>query len=591
MRRQTWQRFGMLLVALLAWSGVANAQHWLPVPTPKTGDFKPGSIALQLTDGTIMVQEYASSKWMKLTPDEHADYTTGTWSPLSPSTWTSASGARVVYAPRFFASAVLPDGRVIVEGGEYQYGNGPTNPPTAKRTNLGAIYDPVADCWTPINPPVTPATSTTPATTWPQIGDAPSIVLPDGTFMLGQLYTRQSALLDLTTFPPGKCNPPTPPSWKIVNPPTWTKASGKGKYDRNSEEGWTLLPGLNGNVLTVDTYTGTFPLTGSSAALPNNSEIFNPGSNPAKGTWTSAGNTIEPLSYLVCKGKKKTGEVGPAVLRPDGTVFATGVYECKPGLIGTSGHTAIYYPEGGFWKAGPDIPCNGAFYPPCNDMADAPAALLQDGNVLVQTSPGSATGNSTFYEFDLKTNTFLPSSIAAPPGFTQGNSESGRMLAAASGHVFYMRSGEPGEMWFYVPQGTYDPNWAPVITKVTDNGICLGCLNRGQTYVVSGAQLNGLSGGAAYGDDAQSASNYPLVLIEHCATGNKYFARTHDFSTMGVATGINVVTAQFTVTPNIPTGASSLIVIANGIPSLPFGAGCSNGGGGGFTVEPPLAGN
>jgi hypothetical protein len=32
MRRQILQRLGMVLVALLAWSGVASAQSWLPAP-------------------------------------------------------------------------------------------------------------------------------------------------------------------------------------------------------------------------------------------------------------------------------------------------------------------------------------------------------------------------------------------------------------------------------------------------------------------------------------------------------------------------------------------------------------------------------
>jgi hypothetical protein len=41
---------------------------------------------------------------------------------------------------------------------------------------------------------------------------------------------------------------------------------------------------------------------------------------------------------------------------------------------------------------------------------------------------------------------------------------------------------------------------------------------------------------------------------------------------MGVATGFfNIVTAKFDVTPNIELGPSNLTVIANGIPSLPYG--------------------
>jgi len=574
MRRHTPHRRGILWVALLAWYGVASAQSWLPAPTPTAaqgGAFKPGSTALQLTDGTIMVQEYASSTWWKLTPDEHANYNTGTWSKLASSVAYNAAGAIVPYAPRFFASAVLKDGSVIVEGGEYTYNVDGTSQGRT-RTNMGAIFDPTkgpigADgtpigAWTPVLAPLVP-TPADPFAVWQNIGDAPSIVLDDGTFMLGNIFSKTSAVLDEATL-----------KWKIVD--------ATGKSDRNSEEGWTLLPG--GNVLTIDTGN---PIAG----LPNNSEIFNPGATPAttavNGTWTTAHSTVRALSYLAC-APKQLHEIGPAVLRPDGTVFATGVNTC-----GGAGHTAIYDTKTGSWAGGKDIPCDvDAGTKVCNDMADAPAAVLLNGNVLVQTSPGSSTGNSTFYEFELGTDKFS-AEIPPPttgPGFTQTNSEPGRMLVVSSGHVFYMRSGEPGGMWFYVPQGTYDPAWTPFLTKVTDNGICVGCINRGQTYVVSGTQLNGLSGGAAYGDDAQSASNYPLVLIENCRSHNKYFARTHDFSTMGVATGLlNVVTAEFTVAPNTELGPSSLIVIANGIPSQPFFAGCSTGGF--FTVEPELKGN
>src|SRR5437868_13000693 len=67
-------------------------------------------------------------------------------------------------------------------------------------------------------------------------------------------------------------------------------------------------------------------------------------------------------------------EVGPAVLRPDGTVFATGANTCGPG------HTAIYNSHTGTWAAGPDFP---AAY----GSADGPAALEPNGNVLIFSSP------------------------------------------------------------------------------------------------------------------------------------------------------------------------------------------------------------
>ena len=342
MRKQTLQRLGMLLLALLAWSGVATPQRWLPAPK---GPFKAGSTALQLTDGTIMVQEFGSPNWWQLTPDEHADYTTGTWSELAPSLLLNGNGGFVTYAPHDFASAVLPDGRVIVEGGEYIWVGGGYNsagdwvPGVEKKTwtNLGAIFDltkgyPGMGLWTPVKAP----------DGWTQIGDAPSVVLRNGKFMLGKCcfkppQTPQAALLDAKTL-----------KWKVL-----TSSDGyKGKYDSNNEEGWTLLP--DGKVLTVDTYINA-PGGGdpsNPATLPNNSEIYTP---LPTGKWTSAGNTVVPLSNLQAICHKTGGhEVGPGILRPDGTVFVPGVNAC-----GGAGHTAIYYPtsEGGFWEAGPDIPC------------------------------------------------------------------------------------------------------------------------------------------------------------------------------------------------------------------------------------------
>jgi hypothetical protein len=73
-----------------------------------------------------------------------------------------------------------------------------------------------------------------------------------------------------------------------------------------------------------------------------------------------------------------------------------------------------------------------------------------------------------------------------------------------------------------------------------------------------------------FGDDHQSASNYPLVLITNKETGHKFFARTYNFSTMAVATGIKVVSNEFEVLPSSEPGDSTLVVIANGIPSEPI---------------------
>ena len=58
--------------------------------------------------------------------------------PASHGRWSPIASMDPGYGPLYFASAVLPDGRVIVEGGEYNFCS-------AVWTTLGSIYDPVAN--------------------------------------------------------------------------------------------------------------------------------------------------------------------------------------------------------------------------------------------------------------------------------------------------------------------------------------------------------------------------------------------------------------------------------------------------------------
>jgi hypothetical protein len=85
---------------------------------------------------------------------------------------------------------------------------------------------------------------------------------------------------------------------------------------------------------------------------------------------------------------------------------------------------------------------------------------------------------------------------------------------------------------------------------------------------VAGLNFNGFSQGAAYGDDIQGATNYPLVQITNRENGQVYYARTHDHSTMGIAYTAPAST-NFDVPGNIETGLSDLRVVCNGIASLP----------------------
>jgi len=457
----------MILVAVLglAFATLAGAQTWTPlVHQPTFG----ASTALLLTDGTVMVHSNGGSAWWRLTPDITGSYINGTWSQLA----SLPAG----YAPLYYASAVLPDGRVIVEGGEY-------NNFSAVWTSLGAIYDPASNAWTSVAPPAG----------WSSIGDAQSVVLANGTFMLANALTTQSALLNASTL-------------------TWT-ATGSGKIGSNNEEGWTLLP--NGRVLVVD------------VANAPNTETY----NPATGSWSLAGSTGVQLVT--------SSEIGPAVLRPDGTVLA----------VGATSNTAIYNSAFGTWSAGPTFP-NGL------DSADGPAALLPNGKVLVDVSPGTYNAPSHFFEFNGSSLTEVP----ATPNSPFNPSYVGRMLVLPTGQILLTDGSADVEV--YTASGTYQSAWQPTI-----NSFPSSVTPRSTNNSLTGWQLNGLSQGAMYGDDAQSATNYPLVRIINNATNHVFYAKTHNHSTMAVATGNAVVSTQFDVPAGIEMGTSRLEVVANGIPS------------------------
>ena len=124
-----------------------------PVSTPSAGGWttlthSPG-VALQnpllLTDGSVIATHACSGHWYKLTPDITGSYLNGTWTAIA----TMPSG----YAPLFGGSGVLPDGRVIFEGGEYNDSTQSGNCGNGVWTSLGAIYDPVANTWTNVPQP------------------------------------------------------------------------------------------------------------------------------------------------------------------------------------------------------------------------------------------------------------------------------------------------------------------------------------------------------------------------------------------------------------------------------------------------------
>ncbi len=464
--------FLAVIILLLAASSLAQTLQNLTNQPPDGA-----GIAFLLTDGTVIVQGNNESDWAKLTPDKFGSYLHGTWKQIA----SLPAG----YVPDAFASAVLADGRVIIEGGEY-------NNNQFAFTNLGAVYDPVKDTWTKQKPPKG----------WGFIGDSPSAVLPNGKFLLGSKFDKRIAELDPVTL-------------------TWTELSDKGKKDRNAEEGWTLMP--DGSVLTYDV-----------TKAPHSERYIE-----SEQKWVSAGSTIvdlhSPTDIHGCIPYGKTncyyppGEVGPGILRPDGTVFATGSY--SNGGSGP-GHTAVYHPSNNKWTVGPDFP-NG------DNAGDSLAVLLPSGIVLVEGDSG------TMYDFDGTHLTPDAAGTASP------------ILMLPTGQALV----ETFSVEVYNPKGKYQAAWAPKVTTYPHT------VTRGTTYKISGKQFNGLSQAAAFGDEFETATNYPLVRITNKASGHVFYAKTHDHSTMGVATGNTIVSTNFDVPADMDTGDSTLEVVANGIPS------------------------
>ena len=527
-----------------------------PAETPSAGSWttltnSPG-VTLQnpllLTDGTVIASQECTGNWYRLTPDNTGSYINGTWSQIA----SLPSG----YAPLFHGSGVLPDGRVIIAGGEYNGVSGNCGSPVD--TNNAAIYDPVANVWTTVSPP----------SGWSHIGDAESVILDNGTYMQANCCDNiagsyVAALLNATNL-------------------TWT-ATGTNKADRYDEEGFAKLH--DGTVLDVDAHT--------SGGCGMNSEIY----NPATGAWSTAGNTIHQEADCSNPGGRPSFELGPLVVRPDGSavifpgvtcsdVANTNCQNKTAGFVVTG--TADIYTPGSGWASGPVIPTLGTApnnYP--YTLADAPAAVLPDGNVLFAASPSYQVfaAPTHFFELNFSNNTITQ------VGDTADSAGCGsyvhNFLLLPSGQVLDVS--QCGNLQIYTPlAGASQASWAPVVTSAPSN------LAPGAGYVVSGSQLNGLTEGTYYGDDVQAATNFPLVQITNNSTGHIFYARTSNHSSMSIAPNAAGST-NFAVPANIETGASSLVVVANGIPSQAVAVNISNSavltvsvtGSGTVTSNPP----
>ena len=319
---------------------------------------------------------------------------------------------------------------------------------------------------------------------------------------------------------------------------TWTP-TGTGKFSFYDEEGWTLLP--NGKVLTVDAYVGT-------GTCGTNTELY----DPATGAWTSGGSTpaiLADCSAANAEGGHPTFEMGPQLMMYNGKVIAFGANTAN------TAHTALYNTGTSAWAAGPDLPslCGSGGTSPCT-LADAPAAILPNGNVFFASSAGAFHAPATYFEYNPTANTYTKITSDSTITAFQVN-----FAVLPTGQLIEVDTDNSG-VYLYTGSGTFSAAWQPVVTSAPS------CVTPNGTYVASGNQLNGLTEGANYGDDQMAMTNYPLVRIVNNATGHVSYARTFNHSSRSIAPNAPVSTS-FKVAGGIELGASTLYAVANGVPS------------------------
>jgi hypothetical protein len=355
-----------------------------------------------------------------------------------------------------------------------------------------------------------PVTNTwSPTANFPQsqFGDDPTMVLPDRRVLGGFLSGPQ-------TF--------------IYNPATnsWSATGTKLRGDQSDEETWIKLP--NDSVLSYDIFH-----------LGNAQRYV-----PSSGTWVDAGPAPNNLSSSAV-GE----ELGGAVLLPDGRVWQ----------LGGTNHTAFYNTATGTWSAGPDFPNNAAGQTQGAD--DAPVAMLPNGKVLLSVDHPLFNSPTNFYEFDPATNGFTNVTAGASAAGLNVNQFvfPGRMLVLPNGQVLATTGGN--RLALYTPDGLPNTAWKPTISSIAPNG--------DGTFRLTGTQINGLSAGASYGDDAEMDSNYPIVRLKSTTHPRTFYATTFNWDSTSVATGDTPRSTDFALPAGITPDNYTLQVVANGIGSNP----------------------
>ena len=480
--------------------------------TPLT-NAAPGSVQtmLLLPNGSVMTSS-GGFAWDLLTPDSSGSYVNGTWTRLADSN-----------AGHFaFASQVLPDGRVLVAG-------------DASLSTGSETYDPLTNVWTPLPTP-DPGKDGFMA----YFGEPESTMLPDGRVMLSP---------QLSKLPDVNGQPVYPHTTVIFDPTTsrWSEGPALTDWNNNenaSEATWVRL--RDDTVLL--TPSNMDPIDFSTTSV---SELFTPLSNPPAwkhipGPEDAAGNEI-------------AGSVPARLLDPLEEGAATVLSDGRAFFVGGTGQTAIYTPGYmlpgspalGTWVPGPSFPTGlGA--------DDAPLAMLPDGTVLMAAGPRSGSSSSpTFLLYNPAADPDSQIVSLSPPLGESLVPAQDRMLDLPNGQVLF--SDSSSQAYVYSPGTAALTIATPSITSIVNNA--------DGSLTLTGTGLNGIDAGAAYGDDAQMDTNYPIISLT--SGTNVYYATTSGWSTTYGWTdgGPSEQKVNFRLPRGIPAGTYSVTTSANGVSS------------------------
>jgi len=439
-------------------------------------------------------------------------------------------------------------------------------------------------------------------------GDDPSMLLPGGKILAGYLAGSSTWLYDVATN-------------------SWSAAGNKVYNDQSDEEGWAKQP--NGNVLTYDLWKSIDPLGDrSNDANGMYAEEYNPGTGSWSGISPSDGSAHGLIPQL---SSVQVGyELGPILRLQDGRVLViggtqhTGIYNpstntwaAGPEIMGTLSNSAnptaksvpfgaddapaaalpnghvIFAADAGpspvtvsgnimngssvitglsstallqvYWSVGGNGIPGGAYIVSIDSTSqvtlNAPATATAAGDSI--TFGGVFSNPTQLFDFNPSTNTISPLSPPIPDAnLPYQSAYPERMLTLPTGQVLF--SDDSPQPWIYTPEGSAKAGVRPTIDDVDYKGKGL--------FKLTGTRLNGQSAGAAYGDDDQMDSNYPLVRFTATdGSGKVFYGKTTNWSSVAVGGGSTAKgTVNFTLNAEMTKpGHYAMEVIGAGIASRP----------------------